>query len=151
MVCRKTHSGSVCGLKGKGDTSGQGLDSSVCRVSENHIPGMSRVEFDSVVDAIAREVGSRADAIEEMTDKKPKDYASIAYLDDSEKADKLFENAYNRKAVKKKLPMASFLGLSKEGLERFIDSLKLMKQPVCRNGKNVATVGLAQKTWEGWK
>lgn len=46
---------------------------------------MSRVEFDSVVDAIAREVGSRADAIEEMTDKKPKDYASIAYLDDSEK------------------------------------------------------------------
>ena len=83
---------------------------------------MSRGEFDSVVDAIAREAGSRADAIEEMTDKKSKDYASIAYLDDSEKADKLFEN-----------------------------QLKLMKQPVCRNGKNAATVGLAQKTWEGWK
>lgn len=77
---------------------------------------MSRVEFDSVVDAIAREVGSRADAIEEMTDKKPKDYASIAYLDDSEKADKLFENAYNRKAVKKKLPVASFLAYRKKGL-----------------------------------
>ena len=83
---------------------------------------MSRGEFDSVVDAIARQAGSRADAIEEMTDKKSKDYASIAYLDDSEKADKLFEN-----------------------------QLKLMKQPVCRNGKNAATVGLAQKTWESWK
>lgn len=83
---------------------------------------MTRGEFDSVVDTIARETGSRADAIEEMTDKKSKDYASIAYLDDSEKADKLFEN-----------------------------QLKLMKQPVCRNGKNAATVGLAQKIWEGWK
>ena len=83
---------------------------------------MSRGEFDSVVDAIAREAGSRADAIEVMTDTKSKDYASIAYLDDSEKADKLFEN-----------------------------QLKLLKQPVCRNGKNLATVGLAQKTWETWK
>ena len=83
---------------------------------------MSRGEFDSVVDAIAREAGSRADAIEAMTDTKSKDYASIAYLDDSEKADKLFEN-----------------------------QLKLLKQPVCRNGKNLATVGLAQKTWETWK
>ena len=83
---------------------------------------MSRGEFDSVVDALARQMGSRADAIEELTDKKSKDYASIAYLDDSDKADKLFEN-----------------------------QLKLMKQPVCRNGKDKATVGLAQKTWEGWK
>lgn len=83
---------------------------------------MSRGEFDSVVDAIAREAGSRADAIEVMTDTKSKDYASIAYLDDSEKADKLFEN-----------------------------QLKLLKQPVCRNGKMSATVGLAQKTWETWK
>lgn len=85
-------------------------------------PGMSRGEFDSVVDAIARDVGSRSAAIEEMIDKKSKDYASIAYLDDSEKADKLFEN-----------------------------QLKLLKQPICRNGKMAATVGLAQKTWEGWK
>ena len=83
---------------------------------------MSRGEFDSVVDAISRVTGSRAEAIEEMTDKKSKDFASIAYLDDSEKADKLFEN-----------------------------QLKLMKQPICRNGKNAATVGLAQKIWEGWK
>ena len=83
---------------------------------------MSRGEFDSVVDAIAREAGSRTDAIDQMTDKKSKDYASIAYLDDSDKANKLFEN-----------------------------QLKLMKQPICRNGKTAATVGLAQKVWEEWK
>lgn len=83
---------------------------------------MSRGEFDSVLDSIARKTGSRASAIEEMIDKKSKDYASIAYLDDSEKADKLFEN-----------------------------QLKLIKQPVCRNGKNAATVGLAKEIWEEWK
>lgn len=83
---------------------------------------MSRGEFDSVVDAISRSAGSRADAIDELTDKKSKEYASIAYLDDSDKADKLFEN-----------------------------QLKLMKLPVCRNGKQLATVGLAQKVWEDWK
>ena len=83
---------------------------------------MSRGEFDSVLDAVARETGSRADAIESMTDTKSKDYASIAYLDDSEKADKLFEN-----------------------------QLKLLRQPVCRNGRTSATVGLAKKIWEGWK
>lgn len=102
--------------------SAQGLDSSVCQVSEQHKPGMSRGEFDSVIDALTREYGSRDAAIDALIDKKSKDYASIAYLDDSEKADKLFEN-----------------------------QLKLMKQPICRNGKNAATVGLAQKTWEGWK
>jgi len=102
--------------------SAQGLDSSVCQVSEQHKPGMSRGEFDSVIDALTREYGSRDAAIDALIDKKSKDYASIAYLDDSEKADKLFEN-----------------------------QLKLMKQPVCRNGKNAATVGLAQKTWETWK
>lgn len=102
--------------------SAQGLDSSVCQVSEQHKPGMSRGEFDSVIDALTREYGSRDAAIDALIDKKSKDYASIAYLDDSEKADKLFEN-----------------------------QLKLMKLPICRNGKNAATVGLAQKTWETWK
>ena len=102
--------------------SAQGLDSSVCQISEQHKPGMSRGEFDSVIDALTREYGSRDAAIDALIDKNSKDYASIAYLDDSEKADKLFEN-----------------------------QLKLMKQPVCRNGKNAATVGLAQKTWETWK
>ena len=83
---------------------------------------MSRGEFDSVLDSIARKTGSRQDAIEEMIDKKSKDYASIAYLDESEMAEKLFEN-----------------------------QLKLLKQPVCRNGKNSAAVGFAKETWEGWK
>lgn len=83
---------------------------------------MSEGEFDSVVSAIARAEGSRAEAIEAMIDTKSKDYASIAYLDDSEKEEKLFEN-----------------------------QAKLLKQPICRNGKTDATVGMAQKTWEGWK
>ena len=46
---------------------------------------MSRGEFDSVLESLARQTGSRADAIEELTDKKSKDYSSIAYLDDSDK------------------------------------------------------------------
>ena len=83
---------------------------------------MSASEFDSVVTALAKEVGSRADAIDALIDKNAKDYSSIAYLDDSEKAGKLFEN-----------------------------QAKLLKQPVCRNGKTCATVGMNQKIWEGWK
>lgn len=83
---------------------------------------MSRGEFESAVDAISKEKGSRLDAVDAMIDKKSKDYASIAYLDDSEKADKLFEN-----------------------------QLEFIKQPICRNGKMSATVGLAKETWENWK
>jgi len=83
---------------------------------------MSAGEFDSVVSAIARQEGSRAAAVEAMTDTKSKDYTSIAYLDDSEKESKLFEN-----------------------------QAKLLKQPICRNGKTDATVGMQQKVWENWK
>lgn len=83
---------------------------------------MTEGEFDSVVSAIARAEGGRDAAIEAMIDQKSKDYASIAYLDDSEKEEKLFENQAN-----------------------------LLKQPVCRNGKTDATVGMAQKVWENWK
>ena len=82
---------------------------------------MSPGEFDSVVTALAKEAGSRADAIDLLIDNKSKDYASIAYLDESEKESKLFEN-----------------------------QAKLMKQPVCRNGKTAATVGMQQKIWESW-
>ena len=82
---------------------------------------MSRGEFDSVVQAIAKTVGSRQDAILQMIDKSSKDYASIAYLDDSDIEDKLFENQ------------------------------TLLKQPIVRNGKTAATVGLEPKTWECWK
>ncbi len=83
---------------------------------------MSAGEFESVVTALARTEGGRDAALDAMIDKKAKDYASIAYLDDSEKEGKLFEN-----------------------------QAKLLKQPVCRNGKTEATVGMCQKLWEGWK
>ncbi len=82
---------------------------------------MSRGEFESVVDSIARTAGSRADAIELLADKKSKDYSSFAYLDDADKEEKLFENQF------------------------------LLKLPICRNGKNAATYGLEVKIWEGWK
>jgi arsenate reductase-like glutaredoxin family protein len=82
---------------------------------------MSRGEFDSVVQAIAKTAGSRQEAILQMIDKSSKDYASIAYLDDSDIEDKLFENQ------------------------------TLLKQPIVRNGKTAATVGLESNTWESWK
>ena len=82
---------------------------------------MSRGEFDSVVSAIARVAGSRADAVDALIDKNAKSYAEIAYLDDGDKEEKLFEN----QAI-------------------------LMKLPVCRNGKTDATCGMQQKIWEKW-
>lgn len=82
---------------------------------------MSRGEFESVVESVSRSTGSRAEAIELLADKNSKDYASFAYLDDSDKEEKLFENQL------------------------------LLKLPVCRNGKNAVTCGLEVKIWEGWK
>ena len=82
---------------------------------------MSRGEFDSVVSAVARTAGSRTDAIDALIDKNAKSYEEIAYLDDSNKEEKLFEN-----------------------------QASLMKLPVCRNGKTDATCGMQQKTWEKW-
>ncbi|MEE0878013.1 MAG: ArsC family transcriptional regulator [Treponemataceae bacterium] len=81
---------------------------------------MSPGEFDSVVQAISKIEGSRQDAILSMIDKSAKDYSSIAYLDESDIEEKLFENQ------------------------------NLLKQPIVRNGKNLATVGLATKVWETW-
>ena len=82
---------------------------------------ISRGEFESVVSAIARTAGSRAAALELMADKNSKDYASFAYLDDTNKEAKLFENQL------------------------------LLNLPICRNGKISATCGLDTKTWEDWK
>lgn len=82
---------------------------------------MSRGEFDSVVTSLARAHGSRAAAVEALTDKASKDYSSVAYLDDNDIEEKLFE------------------------------CQSLLKLPVCRNGKDKATVGLDVKAWEGWK
>ena len=89
---------------------------------------MSRGEFDSVVTAVAHLEGSRADALDAMTDKNSKAYSSIANLDDSEKEDKLFEN----QAALLKLPVCRKLGEKSSG------------------GKTDATAGLQQKIWEGW-
>lgn len=83
--------------------------------------GMSSGELGSVISALAKTAGSRMDALEALIDKGSKDYSSIAYLDDADKADKLLEN-----------PL-------------------LLKQPVCRNGKDKATVGLSPEIWETWK
>ncbi len=82
---------------------------------------ISRGEFESVVSAIARTAGSRAAALELMADKNSKDYASFAYLDDTDKEAKLFENQL------------------------------LLNLPICRNGKTAATCGLDTKVWEEWK
>jgi len=82
---------------------------------------MSRGEFESIVDSLARTAGSKADALELLADKKSKDYALFAYLDDADKEEKLFEN-----------PL-------------------LLKLPICRNGKNAATCGLEVKIWESWR
>lgn len=83
--------------------------------------GMSTGELESVVNALAKSEGSRAGALESLIDSSSKDYSSIAYLDDADKADKLLEN-----------PL-------------------LMKLPVCRNGKDKATCGMAAPVWETWK
>ncbi|MCR4713846.1 MAG: ArsC family transcriptional regulator [Treponemataceae bacterium] len=82
---------------------------------------MSRGEFDSVVSAVARVAGSHTDAVDALIDKSSKSYAEIAYLDESDKEEKLFEN-----------------------------QASLMKLPVCRNGKTDATCGMQQKIWESW-
>ena len=79
---------------------------------------MSRGEFDSVVDCLRKTAGR--EALQQMIDTKSKDYASIAYLDDSDVEEKLFNNQ------------------------------SLLKQPIVRNGKTQATVGLEPKIWEQW-
>lgn len=83
---------------------------------------MSRGEYDSVIQSLTHSEGSKEAALDLLIDKKSKDFASIAYLDDSQKEDKLFEN-----------------------------QLSLLKLPVCRNGKTSASCGLQTKIWESWK
>jgi len=82
---------------------------------------MSLGEFQSVLQAITKETGDKQEALQSMIDKNSKDYASIAYLDDSDIEKKLFENQ------------------------------NLLKQPIVRNGKNLGTVGLVPKVWETWQ
>lgn len=82
--------------------------------------GISKGELESVVSLLAKTAGGRQEALEILIDKKNKDFASIAYLDDEDKFDKILEN-----------PL-------------------LLVQPVCRNGKEACTVGYAPETWKNW-
>ena len=78
--------------------------------------GISKGELESVISLLSKKAGSRDAALELMVDKKSKDYASFAYLDDSDKFEKILEN-----------PM-------------------LLVQPIVRNGKEAATVGYEPDT-----
>ena len=82
---------------------------------------MSLGEFDSVLSSLVKFYGNKEEALQQMIDKTSKDYSSIAYLDDSEIANKLFE------------------------------CQNLLKQPIVRNGKTQASVGLCPKIWESWQ
>ncbi len=83
--------------------------------------GISAGELESVILSLAKRVGDRAGAVELLADKKNRDYASFAYLDDSDKVEKLLENP------------------------------QLLAQPVVRNGKADATVGYQPEVWKDWK
>ncbi|MCQ2242062.1 ArsC family transcriptional regulator [Treponema sp.] len=82
--------------------------------------GISKGELESVIACLSKKAGSRTAAVELLADKKNKDYANFAYLDDSEKESKLLENP------------------------------TLMIQPIVRNGKDAATVGYDPDTWKNW-
>lgn len=83
--------------------------------------GISKGELESVLNCIAKKVGGKTEAIEILADKKSKDYSSFAYLDDSDKFEKLLEN-----------PL-------------------LLVQPIVRNGKDKATVGYCPDEWKTWE
>lgn len=82
--------------------------------------GISKGELESVISALAKKTGNRDEAIEMIVDKKNKDYSSFAYLDDSDKFEKILEN-----------PM-------------------LLLQPIVRNGKETATAGYCPDEWKNW-
>ena len=81
---------------------------------------MSNKLVNSNKNAESTRIETRAAAIEMLIDTASKEYASIAYLDDNDKAQKLLDNP------------------------------QLMKQPIVRNGKFAATVGYCPKIWESW-
>ena len=82
--------------------------------------GISKGELESVISALSKKAGGRDAAIEMVADKKHKDYAGFAYLDDSDKFEKLLEN-----------PL-------------------LLVQPIVRNGKDSATIGYEPDVWKSW-
>lgn len=94
------------------------IQTQIINLKQKHIsPG----ELGSVVVALAKQSGcSRDEALEKLIDTKAKDYASIKYLDESQKEEKLLEKQ------------------------------ELLRQPIVRNGKAEATVGLCPEIWQVW-
>lgn len=82
--------------------------------------GISRGELDSVIACLSGTHGGKSAAVESLIDTKSRDYASIAYLDNDDKVQKLLEN-----------PL-------------------LLCMPVVRNGRTAATVGYEPDVWESW-
>ena len=82
--------------------------------------GISKGELENIILLLTKKTGSREAALENLIDKKNKDYASIAYLEDCDKEEKILEN-----------PL-------------------LLVQPVVRNGKEDVTVGYAPDEWKNW-
>ncbi|MBO4439014.1 MAG: arsenate reductase family protein [Spirochaetaceae bacterium] len=81
---------------------------------------ISKGELESVVAALAQKLGSKDGAIEALINTKSKDYASIAYLADEDKLEKLLEQP------------------------------ALLVTPIVRNGKTAATAGFCPDTWKTW-
>ncbi len=83
--------------------------------------GISKGELESVVAALARRLGGKDQAIKALIDSKSKDYASIAYLADEDKLEKLLEQP------------------------------SLLCTPLVRNGKTDATIGYCPDIWKNWE
>ena len=82
--------------------------------------GISKSELESVVTALAKKLGSKDDAINSLINSKSKDYASIAYLEDEDK------------------------------LEKLLEQQTLLCTPIVRNGRTDATVGFCPEIWKTW-
>ena len=89
--------------------------------------GMSRGEFDNV----CRAVGGWAKLVDENA--KDKDtLALLRWLDESQQADKLFENQQQLLIFK------------------LFENQQLLRQPIVRNGRQAA-VGYCPEVWEKWE
>ena len=82
--------------------------------------GISKSELESVFAALAHRLGSKDDAINSLINSKSKDYASIAYLEDEDK------------------------------LEKLLEQQTLLCTPIVRNGRTDATVGFCPEIWKTW-
>jgi len=83
--------------------------------------GISEGELNSVLSCLSKTAGSTDAAVEQLIDKRSKNYADIAYISDEDKMEKLLNN-----------PL-------------------LLKQPVVRNGKTAATAGYCPDIWSSWQ